>query len=65
MRLKPAWTELEPYFECRLLTSVGCLFTPDRLAVLATAIMDDNFYFFTDGNLPLPELICLPETQRG
>jgi len=61
----PTWAELETYFDCQLLTSVKCFFTPDRLALLATEVMDDNFYFFTDGNLPLPALICLPETQRG
>ena len=61
----PSWAELEPYFDCQVLTTVKCFFTPDRLAVEGTAVMDEQCYFFTDGRMPLPELICLPETQRG
>ena len=61
----PEWSELAPVIPMTGPTEIRCYFVPDKLGVSAESVDSPSDRFFFDAGFPLPELICVPETQRG
>lgn len=61
----PTWAQLKNVLPIATATELRCYFVPDKLQVEAESVLSEEDRFFFDAAFPVPERVCIPETQRG
>lgn len=61
----PTGAQLRNVLPINTTTELRCYFVPDKLQIETEPVRSEEDRFFFDAAFPIPEWVCIPETQRG